>query len=76
MRSHGGVGRRVAKGRLDQPVGECCLLPPQSLEKPIQVKTLFGAQFIPDAPDFFDGAFLLHAINLPSIPGVCKAPEG
>lgn len=76
MQSHGGVGRRAARGRLDQPVGEFCLLLPQSLEQPMHVKTFFGAQFIPDTPDFFDGAFLFQAIKVPSIPGACKAPEG
>ena len=60
---------------MDQSVGELLLLAPQPLEKPMHVKTLLGAQFIADAPDFFDGVFSFHAIKLPSIRGACKAPE-
>jgi len=61
-------------GGLQQSVGELLLLPPQSLEEPMHVIILFGAQLIADAPDFFDGAFWFHGIKLPSIRGVCKPP--
>jgi hypothetical protein len=40
----------------------------------VHVIILFGAQLIPNAPDFFDRAFSLHGIRLTSIHGVCKAP--
>jgi hypothetical protein len=30
----------------------------------MHVITLFGAQFIPDAPDFFNGVFSRHSIRL------------
>ena len=57
----------------NQSVGELFLFPAQSFEKPMHVKTLLGAQFIADAPDFFDGVFTFHTIKVPSIREVCKA---
>src|ERR1019366_8818162 len=47
----------------------------EPLEQPMHVVILRGAQLIPDAPDFFDGAFLLHPSKLPSTRGACK-PRG
>lgn len=32
----------------------------------MHVITIFGAQFIPDAPEFFDAAFSRHGIRLTS----------
>ena len=71
----GRLGGHAASGWLDQPVGKVLLLPSQPLEQPMHVVILRGAQLIPDAPDFFDGAFLLHPSKLPSTRGACK-PRG
>jgi hypothetical protein len=41
----------------------------------MHVIILLGAQLVPDAPDFFDGAFLFHTFRLPLTRGACK-PRG
>jgi hypothetical protein len=56
---HRRFGHPASRGGLQQPVGGLLLLPPQSLEEPMHVIILFGAQLTADAPDFFDGGFLV-----------------